>query len=113
MRRRVQGGWFLGANASSIIFVRNATEGVNLVARAWGERNLGKGDVILVSTMEHHANLVPWHFVARKTGAVIKEIPISDDGRLDLQVYTQLLAAGNVKLVAVTHVSNVLALLTL
>lgn len=106
-RSKVAG--FLGANASSIIFVRNATEGVNLVARAWGERNLGKGDVILVSTMEHHANLVPWHFVARKTGALIKEIPISDDGRLDLQVYTHLLAAGNVKLVAVTHVSNVLA----
>lgn len=105
-RGRVAG--FLGApSPASIVFVRNATEGVNLVARAWGDRNVSAGDEILVTRMEHHANLVPWHLLARRTGAVIREIPITDDGRLDLAAFDALLSP-RVRLVAVTHVSNVL-----
>lgn len=99
---------FLGApSPSAVVFVRNATEGVNLVAHGWGDRNVRAGDQILVTRMEHHANLVPWHMLARRTGAVIREIPITDDGRLDLAAFDALLSP-RVKLVAVTHVSNVL-----
>lgn len=99
---------FLGApSPRSVVFVRNATEGVNLVARAWGDRNVHAGDEILVTRMEHHANLVPWHLLARRTGAVIREIPVTDEGRLDRSAFEALLNP-RVRLVAVTHVSNVL-----
>lgn len=92
---------------SSIIFTRGATESINLVAHAWGNRHVRAGDVILVTEMEHHSNLVPWQMLARRTGAEIKAIPVTDLGELDLSALDQLLDR-RVKLVAFTHASNVL-----
>jgi cysteine desulfurase/selenocysteine lyase len=97
-------------NAPSIrevIFTSGTTDAINLVAHSWGRDNLGKGDVMLVSNMEHHANIVPWYMLAKETGAEIKVIPILDDGTLDMDSFRELLD-GNVKLVAVNHVSNAL-----
>ncbi len=100
---------FVGArDAREVVFVRNATEGVNLVAHAWGDANVREGDEVLVTVMEHHSNLVPWHLLARRTGARIRAVPVRDDGRLDLDAFRAMLSP-RVRLVAVTHVSNVLA----
>lgn len=100
---------FIGAASSrEIIFTRNATESINLVAYAWGQANLRDGDQILVSEMEHHANIVPWQLVAERTGAQVVPIPITDDGQIDQDVYERLLTSGRVRMVALTHVSNVL-----
>ncbi len=90
-----------------IIFTRNATESVNLVAQAWGRANLAPGDVIVLSEMEHHANLVPWQLIAQERGAQIRYIRVTDDGLLDLSNLDELLN-GPVKMVAVTQMSNVL-----
>jgi cysteine desulfurase / selenocysteine lyase len=98
---------FIGAKTEEIIFTRNGTEAINLVAYSWGRRRLGAGDRIVVTEMEHHANLVPWIILARDTGAELKYIPITDDGYLDLTDIDNIIAA-NTKLVAVTHMSNVL-----
>ncbi|WP_297562936.1 cysteine desulfurase [Meiothermus sp.] len=98
---------FIGAEEREIIFVRNTTEALNLVAYAWGLRNLRPGDEILLTEMEHHANLVPWHLVCERTGARIKAIPLGDDGRLQLEHLSTLLTE-RVRLVSVMHVSNVL-----
>ncbi|RIH82698.1 putative cysteine desulfurase [Meiothermus luteus] len=98
---------FIGAQAHEVIFVRNTTEALNLVAYAWGLRNLREGDVILLSEMEHHANLVPWHLVAERTGAVVRGIPLHPEGRLDLSSLKDLLTE-RVRVVGLTHVSNVL-----
>ncbi len=100
--------WVGGVKREQIVFTRGATESINLVASSWGEKNLHKGDGILLTQMEHHANLVPWLQVARKTGAEIAYIPITPEGLLDLGVLDSLLADGRVRLVALTHVSNVL-----
>lgn len=101
---------FVGArDPREVIFVRNATEGINLVAHAYGDANLREGDEILVTAMEHHANLVPWHLLSRRRGVKIKAVPITDDGRLDMDAFYGLLSSGRVRLVAITHVSNVLA----
>jgi cysteine desulfurase/selenocysteine lyase len=91
-----------------IVFVRNTTEAINLVAYAWGMANLKPGDEILVSEMEHHANIVPWQIVAGYTGAVVRPFSITDDGHIDLDAYSRALESGRVKMVAVAHVSNVL-----
>lgn len=91
----------------SIVFTRNATEAINLVAHAWGRANVGHGDRVLVTEMEHHSNLLPWLLLCREVGAELVYLPITDEGRLDLQQLERLLD-GPVKLVAVTHVSNVL-----
>ncbi len=100
---------FVGAaDAREVVFVRNATEGVNLVAHAWGDANLREGDEVLVTVMEHHSNLVPWHLLAQRTGARVRAVPVQDDGRLDLDAFRAMLGP-RVRLVAVTHVSNVLA----
>ena len=97
---------FIGApSAREIVFVRNATEALNLVAASWGGANLGPGDLVLSTEMEHHANIVPWQQVARATGATLEYVAISDDGRLDLDDLRRRLARGP-KLVAVAHVSN-------
>jgi cysteine desulfurase/selenocysteine lyase len=97
---------FIGAAAArECIFVRNTTEGINLVANAWGPANISAGDLILVSYLEHHSNLVPWHLLAERTGARIKGIPLTADLRLDLAAFEELLK-DKPKLVAVTHVSN-------
>jgi cysteine desulfurase / selenocysteine lyase len=90
-----------------IVFVRNATEGLNLVARAWGDANLGAGDRILLTEMEHHSNIVPWQQLAERVGAEIDWAPLDDEALLDMDAFAELLERGP-KLVAVTHVSNVL-----
>ena len=89
-----------------VIFVRNATEAINLVAYAWGITNLGPGDVVVVSELEHHSNFVPWQYVAGRTGATLAMIPLTDEGELDLSSLDGIEAQGNVKVVATNHVSN-------
>ncbi|WP_404416562.1 cysteine desulfurase [Marinospirillum sp.] len=95
------------ASHKEIIFTRGATEAINLVAQSWGRANLKAGDQVLVSMMEHHANIVPWQQLREQLGIEIKVIPILDDGSLDMAVYQQLLTE-KVKLVAITQVSNAL-----
>jgi len=98
-------------NAASwreIVFTRNATESINLVAQTWGRVNLGVGDVVLISEMEHHSNIVPWQLVAAEKGFSLRAIPVLDNGLLDLDAYARFLREGAVKLVAITHMSNVL-----
>ncbi len=91
-----------------VIFVRNATEGINLVAYAWGLTNLGPGDLIVVTELEHHSNFVPWQFIAGKTGASLRMIPLDDHGELELSGLDELVAGGTVKVVATNLVSNAL-----
>lgn len=90
-----------------VIFTTGATGAINLVARSWGDANVGPGDEILVTEMEHHSNLVPWHQLAERTGAKVVHIPVTDDGKLNLDCLDELLTEKT-KLVAVTAVSNVL-----
>lgn len=90
-----------------VIFTMGTTDAINLVAQTWGRANIGEGDVILISALEHHSNMVPWQMLAEEKGASIKVIPIHEDGSLDLAVYKELLQKG-VKLVAVNHISNAL-----
>ena len=95
------------ADRREVVFVRNATEAINLVARAWGDVNVGAGDRILLTEMEHHSNIVPWQQLAERVGAEIDWAPVDDEGRLDMEAFGALLERGP-KLVAFTHVSNVL-----
>jgi cysteine desulfurase/selenocysteine lyase len=95
------------ADRREVIFVRNATEAINLVARAWGEANVGAGDRLLLTEMEHHSNIVPWQQLAERVGAEIDWAPIDEDGLLDMGALAALLERGP-KLVGVAHVSNVL-----
>lgn len=105
-RRKAQ--MFLNAaDEKEIIFVRGATEGINLVASSWGRANLQEGDEIVLSVLEHHSNIVPWQIVAEQTGAVIKVVPIDDAGIFLMDEYEKLLSEKT-KMVAVTHVSNAL-----
>jgi cysteine desulfurase / selenocysteine lyase len=97
-------------SADSLIFTRNATEALNLIAHAWGDKNLKPGDEIVLSEAEHHANLVPWHLVAERTGAIIKAIPLREDHRLDIDKLDTLLTERT-KVVSVAHVSNVLGMI--
>jgi cysteine desulfurase/selenocysteine lyase len=97
----------LGADRREVVFVRNATEALNLVAYSWGRQNVGAGDRILLTEMEHHSNIVPWYQLAVETGAEIDWAPIDDNGRLDLEAFAQLVERGP-KVVGVAHVSNVL-----
>ncbi len=98
---------FVGApSVDEIVFTKNATEAINLVARSWGGANLGPGDAVLVTEMEHHANIVPWQIMAAERGFEIRWIPVTDDGQLDLTDLDTLL--DGVKLVGVTAMSNVL-----
>jgi cysteine desulfurase / selenocysteine lyase len=99
---------FVGAPAQDTIFTKNATESLNLVAYSWGRANVGAGDRVVVTEMEHHSNFVPWHVLARETGAQLEVVPVDDEGRLRLDVLDELLATGTVKVVAVAHISNVL-----
>jgi len=104
-RRKVAG--FIGGQEDELVFTRNATEAINLVASSWGGANLQQGDRILLSVLEHHSNIVPWQLVAGKTGAEIDVCPLTDDGRIDLDAAESLLTKRH-KLVALAHVSNVL-----
>ncbi|MCY3018830.1 MAG: cysteine desulfurase [Planctomycetota bacterium] len=91
-----------------LVWTKNATEALNLVAHGYGRKFLKAGDEIVVSLMEHHSNLVPWHLLAREKGCVIRAIGLNPDGTLKLEQLDEFLAGGKVKLVALTHVSNVL-----
>ncbi len=95
-------------NAHEVIYTRNATESINLVARTWAEANLRPGDVVLTTVMEHHSNIVPWQLVAQRTGALVEYVPVTDDGELDQAAYERLLETKRPKLVALTQMSNVL-----
>jgi len=98
-------------NASSpreVVFVRGATEGLNLVAYAWGLVNLGPGDLVIVTELEHHSNFVPWQYIAKRTGAELRMIPLDDNGELDLAELDAIVGDGNVKVVANNLVSNAL-----
>jgi cysteine desulfurase/selenocysteine lyase len=97
----------LGADHREVVFVRNATEALNLVAYSWGRANLTEGDRIVLTEMEHHSNVVPWYQLAVEKGAVLDWAPITDEGRLDLEAFSKLLERGP-RIVGVAHVSNVL-----
>ena len=94
-------------DSSSIIFTRGTTEAINLVAYAWGLHNLSPGDEILVTEMEHHSNIIPWQLIARKTGSILRYIPINEDGTLNLE-NSDIFFTSKTKIVAVIHQSNVL-----
>ena len=98
---------FCGSTPGETVFTRNATEAINLVAYAWGRANVGAGDLVVVTEMEHHSNLVPWQLLASEKGAELAYVGVGDDGLLDLEALDALLARSP-KLVAVVHVSNVL-----
>lgn len=98
---------FIGANARDIVFTKGATEAINLVASSWGRANIGAGDEILITEMEHHANIVPWQLLAAETGATLKVCPITDKNEVDLAAFESLITP-RVKLVAFTHMSNAL-----
>jgi cysteine desulfurase / selenocysteine lyase len=98
---------YLGAETESIVFTRGTTESINLVVRAWGDAKVGKDDIILLTEMEHHSNLVPWQLLARRKGATLRFVPITPDGLLDLDTLDDLLD-GPVKIFSFTHISNTL-----
>jgi cysteine desulfurase/selenocysteine lyase len=98
---------FVNWGAAETIFTRNVTEALNLVAYSWGTANVGPGDRVVITEMEHHSNLVPWQLLCARTGATLDWVPVDDDGRLALDALDAKLALGDVKLVAVAHVSNV------
>ena len=105
-KSRQQVANYLGAaSADEIVFTRGTTESINLVAQAWGGKFLRDGDVVLLTEMEHHSNLVPWQLLAERTGAQLRFVPVCDDGTLALDRLSSLLTPG-VKLFAFTHVSN-------
>lgn len=96
------------SSADDIVFVRGSTEAINLVAQSWGRQFIGEGDEIVISWLEHHANIVPWQQLCQETGAVLRVIPVDDDGQVILAEYQKLLN-GRTKLVSFTQVSNALA----
>jgi len=99
---------FLNARRTEeIVFTRNVTEAINLVASSWGEPNIGEGDEIVLSIMEHHSNIVPWHFLRERHGAVIKWAPVDDEGNFLIEEFEKLLSPRT-KLVAITQMSNAL-----
>jgi len=103
---------FIGAaKAKEIIFTRNATEAINLVTNSWGRANLEKGDVVLLTEMEHHANLVPWQMLAAEKGIQLEFIPVTEDGRLDMDAYPALLNKKP-KMVSFSQMSNVTGTIT-
>jgi cysteine desulfurase / selenocysteine lyase len=98
---------FVNWGSRETILTRNASEALNLVAYSWGLTNLGPGDRVVITEMEHHSNLVPWQIVCERTGATLDWVTVDDDGRLRLDELDAKLAGGDVRLVAVAHVSNV------
>lgn len=107
-KARVKIARFINARQSKqVIFTRNTTESINLVAYSWGNTNIAAGDLIVLTELEHHSNLIPWQLLAQRTGARLEFVPITDEGLLRLDIYEQLLQQQP-KLVAFTHMSNVL-----
>ena len=105
-RRRVAA--FAGGDPRTTIFTKNVTEAINLLAYSWGRANVGPGDAVLITQMEHHANLVPWQVLCRERGAELRYLQVDERGELSLEQLDSELARGEVKLVAFAHVSNVL-----
>jgi cysteine desulfurase/selenocysteine lyase len=99
---------WLGSTVKETVFTKNATEAINLVAYSWGRDNVTAGDLIVLTHLEHHSNIVPWQILAQATGAELAYVTLDDEGMLDLDVLDAHLATGRVKLVAAAHVSNVL-----
>lgn len=99
---------FINGTPEETIFVRNATEAINLVAYSWGRRNIQRGDIIVLTPLEHHSNLVPWQILAQETGADLEYLSLHPDGSLDLSSLDAYLETGRVRLVASTYISNVL-----
>ena len=106
--RRTVAAFLNAPSEREVIFTRSATEAINLVAYAWGLDNLGPGDVVVITELEHHANFVPWQYVAERTGASFRHIPIDDAGELQLDALDGIAAEGRVKVVANNLVSNTL-----
>ena len=104
-------GFLNAASVNEIVFVRGATEAINLVAQSWGRQEIGEGDEIIVSLLEHHANIVPWHRLCAEKGAKLRVIPVDDDGQIIIEEYAKLLNPKT-KLVAFTQVSNALGTIT-
>lgn len=99
---------FINAESrEQIIFTKGTSEGINLVAQTWGRQNLKEGDEIIISNMEHHSNIVPWYLLAQEKGAVLKVIPITEDGELEMEAFEKLLSPKT-KIVSIVHVSNAL-----
>ncbi len=105
---RARIGRFIGAaDAREVIFTRNATEGINLVAQAWGRAHVRAGDEVLISAMEHHSNIVPWQMLCEEKGATLRVIPMFDSGELDIEAFARLLSSRT-RIVAVSALSNAL-----
>ena len=104
---RVKTAKFIGGQTDEVVFVRGATEAINLVAQCWAGTQLKAGDRILLSTLEHHSNIVPWQLVAERVGAAIDVVPLTTDGCIDLDAMAAMITPAH-KLVALAHVSNVL-----
>ena len=100
--------WIGAASRSEVVWTRGTTEAINLVASSWGGENLGEGDEILLSEMEHHSNLVPWQLVSQRTGARLRYLELDDEGRLRLDQLPAILAGGRVRIAALSHCSNAL-----
>ena len=109
---RVKVANFVNAKSDrQIVFTRNASEAINLVAYTWGMENLGPGDEVVVSVLEHHSNLVPWQLVCQRTGATLRHVGLTkDNAGIDIDELANVMAEGKVKLVATAHVSNVVSL---
>jgi cysteine desulfurase/selenocysteine lyase len=102
---------FIGATFhEEIIFTKGTTESINLVASSWGSAFLQRGDEIIISSLEHHANIVPWQMIAEEKGAILKVIPMDDNGRLDMGAYSNMLS-DKTKFVSIVHVSNALGII--
>ncbi len=100
-------GFIHAASAGEIVFVRGTTEGINLVANSWGDRNVGPGDNIIISELEHHANIIPWQLLCQRRQAELRVLPLREDGSINLEMLPALLDERT-RLVAVAHISNVL-----
>lgn len=110
-RKKIQ-AFINAASWREIVFTRNTTESINLVAQSWGRANLGPGDAVLITEMEHHSNIVPWQLMAQERGFALHAVPILDDGTLDMAAFDRLLREQPIRLVAVTQMSNVLGTIT-
>jgi len=95
------------ASTDEVVFTKGGTEAINLVASSWGGVHVGAGDEIVLTIMEHHSNIVPWHFLRERQGAVLKWVALREDGSFDLEAFEEALSPRT-KLVAITHMSNVL-----